>query len=279
MNEPWAVFLISSIAWQGMAHRDAIAQVRAAGFSGVEILCKPGHFEYDNRAHVEEVEAVLDEWPEAIVTFHSPFYDVDPASPDPDARERAVQELMQALRVASLLRAEVMTVHARSRAEAYHWDADNLMTVQASLEELMRPADELGIRLAVENGYPPCLIARLLTLFPALGACLDTGHAHLAGQAVELMRQLAARAFVVHLHDNAARDLKDEHLVPGQGTIPWKELTEALRAGCFGGRLVMEVLMVETLGKTLEMVKHAIEETGLYELTRGEEKSKCLSQS
>ena len=273
MNEPWAGFLISSVAWQGVAHCDAIANVRAAGFGGVEILCKPGHFECDNPEHVREVQTALGEWPEAIVTFHAPFYDTDLSSSDPDRWDCAVQEMMQALQVASLLRAENVTLHVRSKAELTCWSADNLVALQRALNRLMHGAAERNMTLAVENLHPLGFTGqkedflRLFEAYPAhlVGACIDTGHAHLGGNLVELAQVLAARAFVAHIHDNSALG-RDEHLIPGEGTIPWTELIDVLRARGFSGRPVLEVVSVGTLGETLENLKNAIVETGLCKL-------------
>jgi len=273
MNDPWTGFLISSVAWQGVAHREAISEVREAGFGGVEILCKPGHFEHDNSDHVRDVQLALDEWSDAVVTFHAPFYDTDLSSSDPDTWDCAVQEMMQALQVASLLRAENVTLHVRSKTEVTRWSADNFVALQRALNRLMHGAAERNMTLAVENLHPLGFTGqkedflRLFEAFPAhlVGACIDTGHAHLGGNLVELAQVLAARAFVAHIHDNSAQR-RDEHLIPGQGTIPWKELVEALRTQGFRGRKVIEVVMVESLGNTLEILKSAIVETGLSEL-------------
>ena len=273
MNDPRAGFLISSIAWQGVRHCKAITDVWEAGFGGVEILCKPGHFECDNRTHVKDVEVALDEWPDAIVAFHAPFYDVDLASSDPDTWNHAVQKTMQALQVASLLRAGNMTLHVRSNVEMTHWGTDNLAAFQRALGRLMHAAAERNMTLSLENLPSPCFtvheedLLSLLEAYPAhlVGACIDTGHAHLGGRLIELARLLAPRALVAHFHDNSARGI-DEHLIPGRGTIPWKELVEALRTRGFRGQRVIEVVMVETLPKTLETVKKAIMETGLSEL-------------
>ncbi len=264
-------FLISSIAWQGVRHSEAISAVRAAGFGGVEILCKPGHFECGNRAHVEEVEAALNEWPDADVTFHAPFYGVDPASSDPDEWDHSMRELMQSLEVASLLRAGSMTVHVRSVEQMGHWDDANLHAIHRALEQLVPAAAERNVALAVENFPPPCFtsderdLLQLIEAFPSAGTCIDTGHAHLNGRVVELARALAPRALAAHLHDNFGRG-GDKHLVPGEGTIPWRELVEAFRTGGFAGQRVIEVNAVGTLGETLEKVKTAIVETGLSEL-------------
>lgn len=273
VNDPRAGFLISSIAWQGLRHCEAISEVRDAGFGGVEILCKPGHFESDNPAHVRDVQLALDEWSDAIVTFHAPFYDTDLSSSDPDSCDCAVQEMMQALEVASLLRAENVTLHVRSKAELTHWSADNLVALQRALNQLIHGAAERNMTLAVENLHPLGFtgqkedLLRLLEAYPAhlVGACIDTGHAHLGGNLVELAHALAPRSFVTHLHDNSALG-RDEHLIPGQGTIPWGKLIDVLRTRGFSGRLVLEVLSAGTLGETLENLKRAIVETGLCKL-------------
>jgi sugar phosphate isomerase/epimerase len=264
-----SAFLLSSIAWLGVRHAEAIPAVRAAGFGGVEVLCKPGHFDYDDDAQVDEVRAALDDWPDADVTFHAPFYGVDLASSDSAAREHAVRETIRALRVASSLRAGSATVHARSRDEMARWDDDNRAAFQESLGQLVSAASE--IKLAVENFPPPCFtsdpedLLRLIEPFPSVGVCIDTGHAHLGGRLSELARLLATRAIVSHIHDNSATR-GDEHLIPGEGTIPWNEFVQAMRG--FHGRPVMEVKMSGTLGETLDKVKKAMVETGLSGLGR-----------
>ena len=73
MKHPCEGFLISSIAWQGIQHSKAISEVGEAGFGGVEILCKPGHFDCENRMHVNEVQSALANWPDATVTLHAPL--------------------------------------------------------------------------------------------------------------------------------------------------------------------------------------------------------------
>ena len=64
-------------------------------------------------------------------------------------------------------------------------------------------------------------IADLITSFddPRLGACLDAGHAHLAGGAPEAADALSGLLFAVELHDNTGRD--DSHRAPGEGAIDW----------------------------------------------------------
>ena len=274
MNDPWAGFLVSSVAWQQIPHGEAISQVRAAGFGGVEILCKPGHFEPDNPAHISEVQTALSEWPDAVVTFHAPFYNVDLSSPESDVRDHAMQEMTLALDAASSLKAVNVTLHARGREQAQvPWTDTNPPAFRRALGQLAEVAAERKMTLSVENMPPPRFTSHedellgLLEGFPrhVVGVCIDTGHAHLAGRIVEIAGALAPRAFVTHIHDNSAIG-KDEHRLPGFGTIPWKEFVSALRTRGFAGYMVIEVVKDETLGKTLNILRTAITETGLCEL-------------
>lgn len=71
---------------------------------------------------------------------------------------------------------------------------------------------------------------------PCFGACLDVGHALLAGQdPAEMIRVLGDRLKVTHIHDN--HGAMDDHTCPGYGIIDWTELMKAFRqtgyAGCF----------------------------------------------
>ena len=265
-------FLISSVAWQGMRHSEAIAQVRAAGFGGVEILCKPGHFEPGNRAHVEDVLSALREWPDAVVTFHAPFYGVDMSASDPDAWDHSMRETMRALEVASDIGAGNLTVHVRGRETMKSWDDANLDAIRRSLDVLVNAAAERNMTLAVENLPPPCFtsdqadLLRLIEEYSAdvVGACIDTGHANLGGRSIEVARALAPRAYVSHLHDNIGEGHGDKHMIPGAGTIPWTEVVEAMRE--FRGKPVCEVVMTGTLGETLVSAEKAILETGLAAL-------------
>lgn len=275
MNDPWAGFLISSTAWQGVRHSEAISAVRAAGFGGVEILCKPGHFEHDNSAHVSEAQAALAEWPDAIVTFHAPFHTADLGSADSAIWDEDVRHVAQALRVASTFRAESATLHVRSRGEGMNWASENLPAFRRALDVLVPIAAACRMTLSVENTNrftsEPEDLLRLIETHPAdlVGVCIDTGHAHLAGETILIAGMLAPRAFVMHIHDNHAQ-ARDEHLIPGQGTIPWAELVEALQTHGFAGRCVIEVVTSDPLDKTLGSVKEAILQTGISELVGGE---------
>ena len=76
---------------------------------------------------------------------------------------------------------------------------------------------------------------------PCFAACVDTGHAVVAGQnPAEMIRTLGSRIKVLHIQDNLG--VKDEHLIPTEGTIDWKSVAEALRDIGYTGTFNFEVM-------------------------------------
>ena len=61
--------------------------------------------------------------------------------------------------------------------------------------------------------------------------CLDSGHTHVAAgggylSVPEFIEYFGDRIKMLHLHDN--NGFTDQHLIPGQGTIEWPKVFDAL---------------------------------------------------
>ena len=168
------------------------------------------------------------------------------------------------LRFARGIGAGVVVCHAGQRfaaRDARHSMGDQLAAERAALREAGGLAEELGVAVAVENYYPerpilrgavydysvwPSQLAEQISAVdhPAVGICLDVGHAALAADffGFDLIEECAAISPLVrhvHLHDNLQKTnltgeppvsehtvfgLGDLHLPPGRGNIPLEEL-------------------------------------------------------
>ena len=63
---------------------------------------------------------------------------------------------------------------------------------------------------------------------PNVQICIDTGHANMVGLNVpDMIRQVGSHLKATHINYNYG--IKDEHFSPFNGTIPWKEVVQALR--------------------------------------------------
>jgi sugar phosphate isomerase/epimerase len=172
--------------------------------------------------------------------------------------------LEASLRFARVIEAEVVVCHAGQRVgarDARHSMRDQLSAERSGLREAGDLAGELGLTIAVENYYPeqpiqrgavydysvwPSQLAEQISAVdhPAVGICLDVGHAALAANffGFDLIEECATIASLVrhiHLHDNLQKTnltgepqasehtvygLGDLHLPPGKGTIPLEDL-------------------------------------------------------
>jgi sugar phosphate isomerase/epimerase len=168
------------------------------------------------------------------------------------------------LRFAEGIGAGVVVCHAGQRVgarDARYSMGDQLSAERSALREAGDLAGELGVTIALENYYPeqpilrgavydysvwPSQLAEQISAVdhPAVGICLDVGHAALAAGffGFDLVEECAAIAPLVrhvHLHDNLQKTnltgepqasehtvygLGDLHLPPGRGTIPLEDL-------------------------------------------------------
>ncbi|PCN50048.1 hypothetical protein B6U99_06565 [Candidatus Geothermarchaeota archaeon ex4572_27] len=182
------------------------------------------------------------------LTVHAPFLDVNIASLSPSMRRASLRHLERSLQWTAKLEGETWVVHGgafphpKVRGEAF----DRMVS---SLRRLVRVAEDLGVRVALENSaYGDFqLLASASEALRAveavgsdhLGLCLDLGHANIARQLDEFLSSEAlARVVHVHLHDNDGR--RDLHLPPGRGLINWPRALGRLREG-FHGPAVIEV--------------------------------------
>ena len=106
---------------------------------------------------------------------------------------------------------------------------------------------------------------------PNVGACWDTGHAHLAGQDQPAsLRELGERLHALHIADN--HGATDEHMPPFFGGIDWPPILVALREIGYDGdftfeahnlvRRVPAACQAEAIRLLYQIGAHMVEEAG-----------------
>ncbi len=168
-------------------------------------------------------------------TVHAPFCDLSPGAFDREVRRASLKRLKEALEIARLFAPEVVVFHSgyhpgyhRERQEAWQ------ELFRPGLRELVALAENLGLKLALENVFEPSpsLLTTLVEEMnsPALGYCFDAGHALAFAKSewVPWLEAFKGRLFEIHVHDNDGT--WDDHLVPGQGKIPFPEIFSFLEA-------------------------------------------------
>ena len=151
-------------------------------------------------------------------------------------------KLERSAEMASALGAEVVVVHPPFRWQKTY--ARDFVDGIAALEE------STGIAFAVENMYPWRASSRGMEMYlpgwdpssePYANTTIDLSHAAIArSDPVAMAERLGGRLRHIHLTDGTG-SAKDEHLVPGRGTIGAAEFLRHLAAVGFDGEIVVEI--------------------------------------
>jgi sugar phosphate isomerase/epimerase len=218
-----------------------LTDIARHGIAAVEIFCARAHFNYHSQDVLREIAGALRDHNLKLHALHAPAErDFNPmhesSAPlsicDPERMRRleAVDEIKRALDVAEFIPFPYLVQHigsSRDTADSRRFDA-----AFSSIEHLHVFAKERGVTLALENtpgelATPTHLRQFIIdTRLTDLRLCFDIGHAHLGDgvlASLEPMREFLATS---HIHDN--NGLKDEHLLPYEGTIEWKSALPAL---------------------------------------------------
>jgi len=229
---------------------ECLEQIRAAGFGMIEVCSSPDHLDYHDLDAAKRACDRIRGLDMEAYSFHAPFSPrIDITSPDPAARERATGDLFQAAEAAAALRVRYFVLHPGPEKGGFD-DSERAERRWHSVDVLNALAGrcrELGVGLALENMLPHLFAGPtrdLLWILGALGSagvgvCLDTGHAHLAGDLPAVVDKLSGHLWLIHVNDN--RGKRDDHLPPGAGQIDWRGLVEHLCHAPFSGGMILEL--------------------------------------
>lgn len=188
--------------------------------------------------------------------IHGPFWGFTLDSQDPEIRAVVRTRLMQGLDVCEAIGATQMVIHSPYTT----WDHNNLDNerrgrdkiverTHATLRDVVARAEAIGCVLVIENieDKDPRDRVELARSFAsdAVRVSLDVGHAHYAHHSTGAppvdYYVRAAGEMLHHVHVQDADGHADRHWLPGEGTIPWPSVFDALAEWCGEPRLLIEV--------------------------------------
>lgn len=217
----------------------------------------------DHRSLTTGRDALLDAWRTRLdgyggpLGMHGPFLGLDLANPDPELRALVSQRILQGLEVAEDLGATMMVLHSpftlwhRLNRQNFPHIRPVMMDAAAEcLAPAIARAADIGCTLVLENTddadpQDRADLARQIGA-PNLKVSVDTGHAALAhGQygappVTDFLTQ--AGDLLAHVHLQDADGYADRHWHPGEGTLPWPAIFQAIRDAGTQPRLILEVM-------------------------------------
>ncbi len=222
------------------------------GFSSAELWAMPPHFPYGDTAEADRIAGVLGSRGVRIASVHAPLYpDVRTykkdrwyslSSEEEEHRRASVAATAQAANWLSRYGGGTVVVHTTFPTEK--WYPHRWAAFLSSLNELIAEVPE-DVRFAVENTPLPSgrveILLDIVHRYPPgrVGVCLDLGHAHIQENVLNAIRTSGERLIHVHASDNHA--VRDDHFVPGRGSISWEKAVAALREVGFDGAFTVEL--------------------------------------
>jgi len=218
-----------------------LSEIARHGIDAVEIFCARAHFNYQSPDFVREIAGTLRDQNLTLHALHSPaerdFNPIHESSaplsicdPERVRRLEAVDEIKRALDVAEYLPFRYLVQHVGSQRDPA--DERRFDAAFSSLEHLHLFAKERGVTLALENTpgemAAPAHLRQFIveTRLTGLRMCFDIGHAHIGDGVLPSLEPMREFLVTSHIHDN--NGMKDEHLLPYEGTIEWKSALPAL---------------------------------------------------
>ena len=223
-----------------------LPMIADAGFRCIELNCNngSGDFSWDRPRMVRNLQRTARQTGVAICAVHAEGAFLPP--PDPARRRVAVDLARTFADLAAELGAPVVTIHAGLPPGVEH--ADAMAILRDTLAELQEHALSLPCRFGWENearGLDPAEHGRMLHDLDAdaFGFVLDTGHANMQGTTPEHLRHSGDRLLHLHLNDNDGT--RDQHILPGAGTVDWPGFAAYLAQVAYTGPLMLEALARE----------------------------------
>ena len=182
----------------------------------------------DPDAEIEKHKKLL--WGITPRSMHGPFAEMAPGSLDPQIRSVCRRRMLQAVDIAKKLNIEQIVFHHGYYPNTSLPSKWNERIGKFFKDLLKTVPDNMVFHLEnlFENDID--MMKNMLDAIesPRVDLCLDTGHAHaFSGIPVtEWIEKLGQRIGYVHLHSNNGR--KDEHIGLHRGTMPSKDVCQAL---------------------------------------------------
>ena len=184
------------------------------------------------------------------ISVHGPLGNASLASINPGIWRESLRQYLAATELAHDLGAAVLVVHPGDLRDQ-RFKAEFLRLSCEALGKVVERGAQLGVTVAIENCGPfhagiDQTAADLATIVRSLGphgrVCLDTGHAAVNKNAVELVASLGDVIAHFHVHDN--HGARDEHLPIGAGSIDFAPYVPILAR--LEGMAIAEVVWDET---------------------------------
>lgn len=216
-------------------------QIQGIGIRQIELFAARQHLDYHDSNHVGDVAQWFVDHQVKLHSVHAPLFSdfdwgrsgsppISVAYTERRLRIDSMDEIKRALDIAERLPFRYMVLHLGIPDEEF--DLKKFDAAFTSVEHLHLFARARGVQILLENipnklSTPERLVHFINYTRLDLKICFDTGHAHMGDGVQPAFVTLKDRIASTHVHDN--RREKDDHLLPFDGQIDWKQTIQDFR--------------------------------------------------
>jgi fructoselysine 3-epimerase len=240
---------------------NALRGIRAVGFAAAEILADvphayPASFSGEQADQLAgdlrrlglsvsnlNVNCTFGYWKDAPAEA---YFEPSLISPNPQHRHDRIELIGKAMQIAKTIGAANISITSGKMLGGMS-PARAAEQFEKSMATVLEMADRAGINVGIEC-EPGLFIEYVAELrewidrlgHPRLGANLDIGHCQVIGESIPLaIDLLAKRIWNLHVEDIPGR--KHYHLIPGEGSIDWHGVRDALKSIGYDRYLTVEL--------------------------------------
>jgi sugar phosphate isomerase/epimerase len=197
-------------------------------------------------------------------TVHSPFADINIASPSKPMLNASLKRLKQSMAYANALDAKLWVFHPgiKTGVSMFYPGRDWKQNIQG-IRLLHKTAEEYGVEIALENvpePYPFIMksVADFAKFYKEtnldIGVVLDVGHANINRQIELFLRTFTGKIVHIHASDNMGET--DQHLGIGYGKVNWQQFAKTLKEIAYDKTVIVE--SVEHIEESLRKLKQLL---------------------
>ena len=232
-----------------MPYEQQIRTLRQIGFEGFFTGWSRG-------ADIACYRRIADEEGMLYQSIHAPYRRMNLLWEQTEETPDMIAELIECLHACAENGIPLMVAHAYIGFERH----DPTPEGAARFEPVVREAERLGIKIALENTEGQEYLSVLMAHFrgeKAVGFCWDSGHEMCYNRSENMLALYGDRLLGTHLNDNlGVRDyagtityLDDLHLLPFDGAADWNDCMRRLNATGFDGPLTFELTTQSKRGR------------------------------
>ncbi|MBE6871935.1 MAG: sugar phosphate isomerase/epimerase [Ruminococcaceae bacterium] len=215
-----------------------------SGISAIEISMAA-----DKHASInfKEVKELSERYNIELWSYHlpfSPFSEIDVSSLNKELRDNAVKRYTDMIEKAADIGINKFIVHPSGEPIAAEEREERIKYSMQTLDHLAELAHRHGAVIAVEDLPRTCLgntadeILRLISANDKLRVCFDTNHL-LSDTNLNFIDKLGKKIITTHVSDYDFTN--EKHWLPGEGSVDWTALYDALKNVGYNGVWLYEL--------------------------------------